>query len=443
MSHVSVVDRLDGMERTRATDTTVVIGGGLAGLTAAATIARSGRAVTVLEGGEHLGGRARTRRRDGFDLNLGPHALYRAGGGLPVLRRLGVEVRGRMPHLLKAGVYEGGAVVSAVGHLRANVRDRMRVTRAMTGLGARAAADWSGRPTVDWIDGVTDDPAGRAVLASIVRTATYTADHELLDAGAATAQLRAAAHGVLYLHGGWSSLVEGLADVVRANGGELLTRSTAASVDHDGDVVHGVTLADGRALPAAAVVIAVNDPSGAARLLDGEAARRVDAAAAAAVPVRMAHLDVALRPLPQQRFPNVLGLDDPVFISVQSSVADVAPPGGAVINVGRYLRPGDETGDHRASLERVLDVAQPDWRDHVVDARYVPRSMVVGDHARVATGGPGGRPTVAVAGPVRGLAIAGDWVGPSGTLADASILSGVAAAERVLAGDADRELAPV
>ena len=250
------------MERTRATDTTVVVGGGLAGLTAAATIARTGRAVTVLEGGEHLGGRARTRRRDGFDLNLGPHALYRAGGGLAVLRRLGVEVRGRMPHLLKAGVYEGGAVVSAVGHLRANVRDRMRVTRAMTGLGARAAADWSGRPTVDWIDGVTDDPAGRAVLASIVRTATYTADHELLDAGAATAQLRAAAHGVLYLHGGWSSLVEGLADVVRANGGELLTRSTAASVDHDGDVVHGVTLADGRALPAAAVVIAVNDPSG-------------------------------------------------------------------------------------------------------------------------------------------------------------------------------------
>ena len=87
------------------------IGGGLAGLTAAATIARTGRAVTVLEGGEHLGGRARTRRRDGFDLNLGPHALYRAGGGLAVLRRLGVEVRGRMPHLLKAGVYEGGAVV--------------------------------------------------------------------------------------------------------------------------------------------------------------------------------------------------------------------------------------------------------------------------------------------------------------------------------------------
>ena len=79
------------------TDRTIVIGGGLAGLTAAATLARAGRAVTVVEGAEHLGGRARSRHRDGFDLNLGPHALYRAAGGLDVLERLGVPIRGPAP----------------------------------------------------------------------------------------------------------------------------------------------------------------------------------------------------------------------------------------------------------------------------------------------------------------------------------------------------------
>ena len=60
-----------------------------------------------------------------------------------------------------------------------------------------------------------------SLLASLVRTTTYSADTSLLDAGAATAQLRTAMHGVLYLHHGWSSLVDGLADVVRANGGVL------------------------------------------------------------------------------------------------------------------------------------------------------------------------------------------------------------------------------
>ena len=63
----------------------------------------------------------------------------------------------------------------------------------------------------------------------------------------------------------------------------------------------------------------------------------------------------------------------------------------------------------------MLDLHQPDWRDHVVDARYVPRSMVSGDHARVATRGTAGRPDVDAAG-VRGLGLAGDWVGPSGII---------------------------
>ena len=247
---------------------------------------------------------------------------------------------------------------------------------------------------------MTDDPAGRAVPASIVRTATYTADHELLDAGAAARQLRAAAHGVLYLHGGWSSLVEGLADVVRANGGETPhPLDGGAAVDHDGDVVHGATLADGRALPAAAVVIAVNDPRRARR-----AARRTRPLAGSTPPPRRQcpcgwpTWTSPSVPSRSSGSPTSSASTTPVFLSVQSAVADVAPPDGAVIHVGRYLRPGDETGDHRAGLEHALDVAQPDWRDHVVDARYVPRSMVVGDHARPATRGPADRPTVDVAG---------------------------------------------
>ena len=119
-------------------------------------------------------------------------------------------------------------------------------------------------------------------------------------------------------------------------------------------------------------------------------------------------------------------------MTVPSSVADVAPEGGDVIQVARYLRPGEEDGDHRPGLEAVLDAHQPDWRDHVVDARYVPRSVVSSDHVRVATGGSGGRPTVDAAG-VRRLALAGDWVGPAGMLADASIMSGSAAAASVAA----------
>ena len=255
------------------TDRTIVVGGGLAGLTAAATLARAGRPVTVIEGAEHLGGRARSRHRLGYDLNLGPHALYKAPGGLDVLKGLGVPVRGRRPKIERAGVLVGGELIPATRHLRRNVVDRLRVARGMGGLGAADASLWAGQPAQAWIDHVTDDEVGRATLASVLRTSTYAADFDVLDAGAAASQLRAAMHGVLYLHGGWSSLVDGLAAVVRRHGGEIITGRPVSAVEHD-DRVRAVHLADGGTLPAAAVVVAVNDPRRAAGLLAGDGTRR-------------------------------------------------------------------------------------------------------------------------------------------------------------------------
>ena len=130
MSHPGGLDRLDGMDELP----TIVVGGGLAGLTAAAEIARSGRPFSLLEAAEQLGGRARSRRRDGFSLNLGPHALYRTGGGMAVLRRLGVHPRGRMPRVHRAGVLSGGQVRPAFGHLRTAASDRALLLRTLTGL---------------------------------------------------------------------------------------------------------------------------------------------------------------------------------------------------------------------------------------------------------------------------------------------------------------------
>ncbi|NEE36130.1 NAD(P)-binding protein, partial [Streptomyces sp. SID7982] len=55
-----------------------VVGGGLAGLTAAITAAESGARVTLHEGHRNPGGRARTAEGP-YRTNEGPHAVYHRG----------------------------------------------------------------------------------------------------------------------------------------------------------------------------------------------------------------------------------------------------------------------------------------------------------------------------------------------------------------------------
>src|SRR5438132_13001178 len=75
----------------------VIVGGGIAGLTAAALLGKAGVPAILFEKSTTPGGRAATRERHGFLFNLGPHALYRAGVLHETLKALNVEVRGRVP----------------------------------------------------------------------------------------------------------------------------------------------------------------------------------------------------------------------------------------------------------------------------------------------------------------------------------------------------------
>ena len=74
-----------------------VVGGGLAGLSAAAPVAQAGRSVVVFEQAGDVGGRAVTQVRQGISFNLGPHALYFLGHAFKLLQDLGVSFTGRLP----------------------------------------------------------------------------------------------------------------------------------------------------------------------------------------------------------------------------------------------------------------------------------------------------------------------------------------------------------
>ncbi len=82
---------------------TVILGAGMAGLTAAAYLARSGRDITLVERSEQCGGLVQSYWRDGFLFDVGPRAIGNAGILLPMLADLGIDLP-TVPGLVSVGM---------------------------------------------------------------------------------------------------------------------------------------------------------------------------------------------------------------------------------------------------------------------------------------------------------------------------------------------------
>ena len=222
----------------------VVVGAGLAGLTAAATAAGAGARVTLLEARAHAGGRARTAHVDGFLLNQGAHALYRGGAAWEVLTGFDITPRGQSPHAGHAeGLRADGTLVALPGTARSLLSTRMLAPRAkfevarILGRPHRLAGSVTpGTSMQEWIDARSRHRDVRTLLALLSRVATYCGDLGALDARAGVAQVvQAMTHGVVYLDDGWQQLVDAMQNTARAQGVTMHTRAKADAIDRRGD----------------------------------------------------------------------------------------------------------------------------------------------------------------------------------------------------------------
>jgi phytoene dehydrogenase-like protein len=401
-----------------------IVGGGIGGLIAAVALARRGLRPVVFEAAPELGGRAQTRVVDGFCFNQGPHALYLAGALKAALDDVGVPAPGGGPRLSDGLALWGDETHPLPVGRVADIAPPLSAadTRCLADTFARVGAgDYGGpgRPLRAFTGGLP--PKVGAVIEALIRNSTYSHAPEDIDAKAALDQLRLGYRGVSYVDGGWRTLIAGLAGAATTAGADLRREQPIVGLRRE----RGRWLVEAAGQVAArfeAVIVAAS-PEVARELVSGSA--EIAAAARSARSVRAMTLDLGLATVgPGATY--ALGIDAPMYLSLHSVAAQLAPPGAGLLHLSRFLAPHEAPdAAHFGELERLADRVQPGWRERVTQRQRLVGITVAHDFPRWRSGG---RRAEVVVADAPGLFLAGDWVGDEGLLSDASAASATLAA---------------
>ena len=213
-----------------------VIGGGVAGLTAAITCAERGADVRLLEAHHTLGGRARST--DGpYRANLGPHAIYKGG----VLWDWLCE-RHLMPPLAKP------LLTGVRFHYEGAIHRTPPLSLIPPGLRLRGRMAPVDQDFRSWVTDHADERAAR-VLASLAGVYTFHHDPGELSAAFVWERsqrlLLSARPPARFVVGGWATLVDALEAQACSLGVEIVTGARVDALP-DGPAIVALELRDAR-----------------------------------------------------------------------------------------------------------------------------------------------------------------------------------------------------
>jgi phytoene dehydrogenase-like protein len=272
----------------------IVIGAGLAGLTAAAYCARDGQRVLVCEQADQTGGYFRSFTRQGFTFDAGLKAVENAGMLLPMLRQLNLEAKVNLHKCTSAMVLPDRFIA---------LRDNPDIIQLYGALGDHFPAQRHGLKALlrqsdkisDWVNLMVtlpnpyfEDPRrllpriGPWFIRNLPALISFQRTHKLLEVPltdfirryisdpalvnvmselffGGTPALFGLGYTKVYLdyyyaHNGMQSLTDVLAEYVTGQGGQIKTGTPVSSILVENNKALGIELSDGNQINSSYVI---------------------------------------------------------------------------------------------------------------------------------------------------------------------------------------------
>ncbi|GAA0354528.1 phytoene desaturase family protein [Bacillus horti] len=429
-------------EETRIQGDVIIVGGGLAGLSAAATLAKKGKKVVVLERAT-LGGRAVTINMKGFAFNFGAHAIY--GRDSSYLRRLEKELdiqidwRDFNPDKAKYGIGEGltDVPVNVKGLFKTKLlkaSDKVKFTYEILKTMTKVE---KGDPHISiskWMEDKEVNEEVREMMLTLASSNFFTRQSEQIPSDVFFkyySRLFTTQKPVAYIGGGWQALIQELERVILENDGMILQKTKAESVLTEDARITGVQTSKGVVMGEEFVFCI--PPTDLVKVFEETKITDSLKQYASYSPSYVYVYDIGLKNRVDVPYSYIYDKQSKIFITDISYYDETCtPPGGQLLQAIAYLneedlKNKDVLDEYHAKIEALYDQHFSGWREELVIPR-VSKRAIAQQLKWVMT-----QQALPVFLPdYRNLFFAGDWCEGQGQLSELSFSSAYQASQHIL-----------
>lgn len=376
-----------------------IVGGGIAGLTAAALLAQRGIEVHLFERLGQLGGRSFTLEKEGFTVNYGAHAVYAYDQSLmrSISDQLALDLD-IIPFDPDKVKYEiNNELTSSPAHLKG-----IFTTELLSGLGKfdflkslahlflAETSDLGETSFGEWMDLQHYREEVRTLLKTLATSNFFTGDPEQLRASQVIHFYQKMFYSrvpVSYMKGTWKQLIAKLEQSLLKHGGNIHFKSALQKIAIQGGKIQYLEFKESK--ESADYYVFAIPPEALDKAVDGTPIGDIFKPYIDALPTKVTILDIGFADAYDTGWPYIFDVNEQLAITIPSYYdPNIVPHGGQLLQTLAYLKPEDYGNrDHlekrKGQLEDFVEQYFPDWKNRALVKRYVGETLVQRIQSRV------------------------------------------------------------